>query len=230
MTAPTPYDVLGVPASATPGEIRKAYLLRALHVHPDKNPTKKANAAFTELKKAYELLSDPAKRKLYDTTGQTGEDDFAMTYEQLRRMFPPITPEDVASFSERYKGSDKEVEDIENFLTKEGGSLKNFFEYIPLAKPEEVDRFETVLKDITSRKPELLKKKLTAASFKQLRTAATKFAKMCAKEADELAEDQANSEEALILAIRAKQVSSGTSFLDELEAKYAPKAKRAKKK
>lgn len=61
------YETLGVQNSATPEEIKKAFRVLALKFHPDRNPgDKKAEEKFKELAGAYEILSDPEKRREYD--------------------------------------------------------------------------------------------------------------------------------------------------------------------
>lgn len=62
------YEILGISATATPDEIKKAYNKRALKVHPDKlSVSEEASAAlFVEVNTAYETLSDAAKRSQYD--------------------------------------------------------------------------------------------------------------------------------------------------------------------
>ncbi|KAF9890985.1 hypothetical protein FE257_005242 [Aspergillus nanangensis] len=64
------YDALSIKPAATQDEIKKAYRKAALKYHPDKN---KDNAAasekFKEVSQAYEVLSDPEKRKVYDQFG-----------------------------------------------------------------------------------------------------------------------------------------------------------------
>ncbi len=63
------YEVLGVSRSASSDEIQKAYRKLARKYHPDLNKTKEAEDRFKEINEANEVLSDPEKRKKYDTLG-----------------------------------------------------------------------------------------------------------------------------------------------------------------
>lgn len=86
-TRPSLYDILGVKQDASPDSVRKAYKRKALQTHPDKLPPNVTNAQkkyaeerFREVCAAFDILNDPAKRRVYDNglnyaRGQAYHDD-----------------------------------------------------------------------------------------------------------------------------------------------------------
>jgi molecular chaperone DnaJ len=67
------YEVLGVPRDAGDDAIKSAYRKAALQWHPDRNPGKpEAGERFKEIARAYQVLSDPEKRRIYDRHGHDG--------------------------------------------------------------------------------------------------------------------------------------------------------------
>jgi DnaJ-class molecular chaperone len=74
------YKALGVEKNATADEIKKVFRKLAVKYHPDRNPNdKEAEDKFKEINEAYAVLSDPEKRKQYDTFGSS---DFHRQYSQ----------------------------------------------------------------------------------------------------------------------------------------------------
>ena len=74
---PDYYKILGVGKNASDEEIKKSYRKLARQYHPDRNSgDKKAEERFKEISQAYDVLSDPEKRKAYDRgTGPFGVRD-----------------------------------------------------------------------------------------------------------------------------------------------------------
>ena len=68
------YKILGVSRSASASDIKKKYFQGAKKLHPDVNKAANAQEKFSEFNEAYETLSDEGKRRVYDQTGMTGDE------------------------------------------------------------------------------------------------------------------------------------------------------------
>ena len=90
----THYEILGVGREADPEEIKRAYRRRVWQVHPDRNPDDRLAAAkFKRVTEAYEVLSDPGRRRAYDRTLPDGDNFRSRPGDDPRRPSDP-PPED----------------------------------------------------------------------------------------------------------------------------------------
>jgi len=78
------YVILGLERAATLGDVKRAYRRLARRFHPDINPGDRTAAAqFRQIVEAYETLSDPDRRRRYDTVGPAGPAAAAGTFGRL---------------------------------------------------------------------------------------------------------------------------------------------------
>ena len=69
------YEILGVERDATEADIKRAFRKLAQQWHPDVNTEAEANGRFKEINEAYQVLSDPKRRQIYDVVGTAGLGD-----------------------------------------------------------------------------------------------------------------------------------------------------------
>lgn len=75
------YSILGVDRNANQDDIKKSYRKLALKWHPDKNKDPEAVDMFKKIGEAYDTLSDPEKRKVYDQFGKDGLNNHGMNFD-----------------------------------------------------------------------------------------------------------------------------------------------------
>lgn len=91
------YEILGLQKNADESEIKKAYRKMAVKWHPDKNPDNKEEAEkqFKKIGEAYEILSDPQKKQIYDQYGEDGLKNSGMGNGEGGFPFQTSNPDDI---------------------------------------------------------------------------------------------------------------------------------------
>ena len=141
------YALLKVDKDVQPPQLKKAYYALARKVHPDKRPgDAQAKADFLALKKAYDILSDPVRRRRYDRTGSVEDDaDFAAAYEHYRGI--PVSEEDIRATEAEYRHSDEERTDVVEYARKHQGDVARILESIIGSTDDDAERYRTILED-----------------------------------------------------------------------------------
>ncbi|CAI6326325.1 unnamed protein product [Periconia digitata] len=151
-----PYRVLALDKDATAEDVKKAYRRMALKHHPDKvtaDDKEAANKLFQEIAFAYAILSDSRRRERFDLTGSTAEvldddDDFNWLSFYREQFSEALTTENITNFSQKYKGSEEEKQDLLKAYTEREGNLDYIFQTVMLSDVLEDDiRFRKILDD-----------------------------------------------------------------------------------
>lgn len=119
-----PYEILGVSRNASQDEIKRKYRQLSKQYHPDLNKEPNAQDKFSEITNAYEVLSDPQKRQMYDQTGSTDGNagfDFSDIFgggfgRPSRRSVEDIQLQLTVTLREVFMGATKSVSYARNVL------------------------------------------------------------------------------------------------------------------
>ncbi|VDM43647.1 unnamed protein product [Toxocara canis] len=226
--------------------VKKAFFKQSLQYHPDRCveecAKKEATEKFQIISRAYAVLGDEQKRKLYDETGLLDDaevsGDDADWMERWRVLFPEITVEDIDAFIKKYRviaevlaeSGEEHTAIKESFIKNKGDMNKIMDEVIGLTYEDE-DRVRKII-DKMIEKGELKATRYYAAEPAKRKEKRRKAAEKEAKEAEQvLRELKAKEGTTELKALIRKRQLDRDSFLDDLAAKYAkPSAKGKKKK
>ncbi|KAG9233762.1 putative DnaJ like protein subfamily C member 9 [Amylocarpus encephaloides] len=249
-----PYLVLSIEKSADTHQIKQAYRKAALKHHPDKAPDHlkdDAHSKFQEIAFAYAVLSDPIRRKRYDVTGSTSEsvdiDGFSWSEFYAEQFKDVITTEVIETFSQGYKSSDEEKDDLLNAYTKFKGKWSGIYGTVMLSNMlEDEERYRGIIDEAIAKGDVKAFSAYTNETEKS-KEMRMKRARKEEKEAEEYAKEldvedelpgkgkgkasrKQSGEDTLTALIQKKQAGRGAAFLDHLEAKYARENKKPKGK
>ncbi|PGH32485.1 hypothetical protein GX50_04722 [[Emmonsia] crescens] len=257
-----PYEVLGVEENATADQIKSAYRKQALKHHPDKAPPNSKESAhkkFQELAFAYAILSDPRRRRRYDTTGNTAEsldldqdDDFNWVDFFREQFSTVVSGEAIDKIKREYQGSEQERKDLLAAYERCKGDLDRVYEEVMLSNVLEDDvRFRDVINAAIGT-GEVKDWPKFSQEPERKRVARAVRARREAEEAEELVEELGVGEKLnggkknktktktkrngnenvndLAALIQQRQKSRAATFLDDLEAKYASSGSKAASK
>ncbi|KAK0385420.1 hypothetical protein NLU13_7896 [Sarocladium strictum] len=192
-----PYETLDLERSATADQVKSAYRKAALKNHPDKvadDQKDQAKERFQQIAFAYAILSDPVRRKRYDTTGSTSEsivDAEGFNWSDFyREQFKDAVSEDaIQKFAAKYKGSDEEKDDLLVAFEQCEGDMDQVYETVILSDVLEDDaRFRKIIDEAIEKRDVPAFKAYVNESNKK-RTARAKQARAEAAEAEEYAKE-----------------------------------------
>lgn len=136
--------------SISASQLRKAYYRQALKYHPDKQQNKTpeeiedARLKFEAVSVAYSILSDEDRRKVYDEDGEMDDNDELsgsnsdVWKDYFTGLFGKVTTEDIDKFTESYKCSEEEEQDVLKYYTQFQGDLGKMLECVMCS--EDIDK------------------------------------------------------------------------------------------
>ncbi|KAG2527381.1 hypothetical protein JM18_003640 [Phytophthora kernoviae] len=248
------YAVLRVERTATDKDITRAYRKLALrYAHKqrgDEASRAKATAKFQAVSAIHSILSDKEARAVYDETGTILSDDhdekspsYQMWADYFTRVFPKVTKEDITRFEGEYRFSEEERRDVLEAYSKHEGEMKNIMDSIMLSTEDDERRFtEMIQKAIKEKavktfptwrgylKEQGKKKKETPADQKRKQAKREREAREAEELFNKIRGNQQNRSDGASTALSAKRKRGFDSLLSNLEAKYAEKGKKSKRK
>lgn len=151
------YKLFEVEKTAVEKDIKKAYYKLSLLVHPDRVPEAQKEAAtekFKLLSKLYQILADKDKRALYDEQGIIDDDEDNLEgklnnwLELWRKLFKPLTEEDINNYEKSYVGSELEKTDIKKAYLAGKGCINQMINAVPFMKVEDEPRMQEIIKEM----------------------------------------------------------------------------------
>lgn len=240
------YKLFGIERTANEKEIKKGYYKLSLLVHPDRVPeSEKANATekFKLLSKLYQILTDKEKRKLYDEQGIIDDDDDLENLDAKlnnwldlwRKLFKPLTVEDIENYEKSYINSPLERADIRKAYLAVKGCINKIIDEVPFMKVEDEPRLQEIVRSMIDAGEVPEYKIFTEEPIQKRKRRHKKYAKESKEAAEIAAEIKKKSEannsnvtndgdmgslEKAIIARQRSRENNFNSIIDKLMQKY----------
>jgi DnaJ family protein C protein 9 len=217
------YQILEVTKAAPAADIKAAYRRLALKFHPDRSSESEAKHRFQEVSRAYDVLSDSARRQLYDRTGQVGDEAVGADWDgYFRALYERVSLHSLDEFKRQYVGSAEEYEDVLCSYVRHQGDMLCVLGDVFFATSEDLERLSAIGRRAINRQivPSfpLFERGLNAKQLKALKARELKEAEKASKE---LAVNGSGDD--LVKAIQQrKDRRTLDDIADQLAAKYGP--------
>ncbi|XP_028131105.1 dnaJ homolog subfamily C member 9 [Diabrotica virgifera virgifera] len=223
------YEILQITSSASEKEIKKAYHRLSLHVHPDRvthDQKEIATEKFKVLGKIHSILQNKEKRKRYDDVGEF-DYDMDTSYNWMdywRNMFKKIELKDIQEYEKEYVGSETEYRDIKKAYEGSRGNMDSILEMVPFSNCDSEPRIiEIVQKMVDNGEVESYNTFFNESKQRKLRR--KRKWELEKKQAEKIEMNELEKEMDKSMKERAANFEN---FMNDLEAKYAPKSKQRK--
>ncbi|KAI9494236.1 hypothetical protein BDB00DRAFT_819365 [Zychaea mexicana] len=242
------YEILQLDQkTATTKEIKSQYRKLALKFHPDKQSAsatdqekQDATEQFQQLGLAYSILSDPAKKSHYDTTGSISTDDSLKGDKSWNDYFKElwsgvVSEETIDKFAAKYKGSDEERNDVLQAYKSCKGDMDKILNFVECSDANDGERFMTIIrKAIDEGKvptfPSFSKTTTGKAHQKRIKEQERREKEWDKKHKGKKAAKKGGDEDSDLLAMIQARQKDRASHLDALADKIAEKAGKSSSK
>lgn len=161
-----PYIVLGIKRDATEEQIKKAYRKLAMKYHPDKNPgDKKAEAKFSDVRDANEILTNKEWKAQFDRTGHVIKDEFEQHFINFLAAELALTVneayENDKTITQTFKDRlNKTIDELNAIIDKHPETIAVYSSYLDKTKVKKeghVNYIQEILQDTINRAEEAIK-------------------------------------------------------------------------